>query len=235
VKGLLLERLKRYDDLVFCSHYLIARIVKYSFIKKSNSIMGLISMIAQMVLPGVLGVLAECKYAKDVFPAFYNASSVLPFLPHGYAAVLLVNVVGSGLVMAVLGTRVGQARTAFKEKALKNGDKDAEDRFSYPKLYAEGFSREAKDFNCIQRGHQQAIETYTQFVALSLVAGIKYPLVSTVGGLVWTVARFQWAGGYATGTPSRRYEFLLSRGVWISLLMQMCGAIGSILAIADLI
>jgi glutathione S-transferase len=197
--------------------------------------MGIFSTIAQGLLPGVLGVVGESKYAKDIFPAFYNPSSVLPFLPRGYAAVLLVNVVGSGLVMATLGVRVGQARTAFKEKALKNGDKDAEDRFSYPKLYAEGFSREAKDFNCIQRGHQQAIETYTQFVAYSLVAGIKYPLVSTVAGLMWTLARFQWADGYATGAPTRRYEFMLSRGIWIALLMQMCGAIGSILAIADLI
>ena len=32
---------------------------------------------------------------------------------------------------------------------------DAEDRYSYPKLYAEGFSPLAKHFNCHQRAHQQ--------------------------------------------------------------------------------
>jgi len=33
------------------------------------------------------------------------------------------------------------------EAAKKKGDKDAESRYSLPKLYAEGFSQEAKEFN----------------------------------------------------------------------------------------
>ena len=36
----------------------------------------------------------------------------------------------------------------YIEKAKAAGDKDAEARFSLPKLYAEGFSQEALEFNC---------------------------------------------------------------------------------------
>lgn len=191
--------------------------------------------ILKMTLPGILGLYAESNYAKASLPNFYSASSILSFAPRGYGAVLLVNVAASSIVLQILGGKVGAARKRFKEKALKNGDADAEERFSYPKLYAEGFSKEAKDFNCVQRGHQQALETYSQFVFLSLIAGLKYPVVSTVAGIIWIVARFKWAEGYATGQPDKRYESFFAKGIWIALIMQLTAAVATILSIADLI
>jgi len=44
-------------------------------------------------------------------------------------------------------TLAGGARKKYMEAAKKKGDKDAESRYSLPKLYAEGFSQEAKEFN----------------------------------------------------------------------------------------
>jgi hypothetical protein len=43
-------------------------------------------------------------------------------------------------VLIGLGSAVDKARSAAIEKAAKDGDKDAEARCSYPKIYAEGFS-----------------------------------------------------------------------------------------------
>ena len=83
----------------------------------------------------------------------------------------------------------------IKEKAKKAGDPDAEERFSLPKLYAEGFSIEAKEFNCHQRAHQQAIETYANFVVCSLIGGVRQPLLTSLAGILYIVARVKWAQG----------------------------------------
>merc|ERR1719271_997227 len=91
----------------------------------------------------------------------------------------------------------GAARKKFAEKAKKAGDEHADERFALPKLYAEGFSQEAKEFNCCQRAHQQALETYTNFVVCSLIGGIRQPLVTTIAGVVYIIARTKWAKGYS--------------------------------------
>merc|ERR1712166_1560343 len=57
-------------------------------------------------------------------------------VPRLYGFVVL-NAVGSCLVMFFLGMGVGQSRKTFIEKAKKEGDEHAEARFSYPKIYAE--------------------------------------------------------------------------------------------------
>ncbi|KAJ1442249.1 hypothetical protein B484DRAFT_75085 [Ochromonadaceae sp. CCMP2298] len=87
----------------------------------------------------------------------------------------MVNVVASGLFLTLLGMGVGKTRSTCRERALKEGDKDAAARYSYPKIYAEGFSETATLFNCVQRSHQHALETFTQFVSFSCVAGLKFP------------------------------------------------------------
>lgn len=189
-------------------------------------------LVAKIIAPAVGLLAGEHFYIRPTFAPIYGSSSLLPFLPRAYGGVLLVNVVGSSLALIVLGGKVGAARKQFIEKAKKDGDNEAEARFSYPKLYAEGFSELAKKFNCVQRGHQQALETYPSFVALSLIAGIKYPVATMAGGLLWTVARFAWAAGYSTGEPSKRYDNLLAVGIWTSLFVQLAGAIGTIYAIA---
>lgn len=57
-----------------------------------------------------------------------------------------------------------------------------------------------------QRAHQQALETYTSFVVCSLIGGVRQPLLTTVAGVVYIIARLKWAKGYTTGDPMNRYK-----------------------------
>lgn len=146
-------------------------------------------------------------------------------LEKAFFFVLLFNCVVSSVVLLVLGFRVSKARSECTEIAKSNKDPDAEARFSYPKLYAEGFSAEAKKFNCVQRGHQQALETLTGFIACSLIGGLVFPVSCAMGGALWSVARWQWFNGYASGVPSNRYADFFSRGIWSGYLLQIVAAV----------
>ena len=73
-------------------------------------------------------------------------------------------------------------------------------------LYAEGFSKEAKEFNCHQRAHQQALETYSNFIACSIIGGIRQPLLTSLAGLLYIVARVKWAK-----VSAKLFIFLLQR------------------------
>jgi hypothetical protein len=133
---------------------------------------------------------------------------------------------------------LGAARKKFREKAVKDGDKDAEDRFSYPNLYVIPLGpndTNAKLFNCAQRGHQQALETYTQFALFSVMSGLRFPLATAFVGLFWSYARLHWANGYAKGDPSKRYEHWASYGIWISLVVLLLGAIGTSLQLLNVV
>ena len=43
----------------------------------------------------------------------------------------------------------------------------------------------------VTSGHQHALESYPQFLALSLIGGIKFPISCAVGGLLWNYARLK--------------------------------------------
>lgn len=182
------------------------------------------SFYIKSLLPVAGSMIAEVYWLRQALPFLYENSALVSFLPRAYGSVILVNVVGTSYLLVMLGFKVSAARTACKNKALKDDDADAEARFSYPKMYAEGFSKHAKDFNCVQRGHQQALETYTQFVTLSMVGGITFPITTVLGGLVWSIARWKWAQGYASGEPDKRYENFFARGIWSGLLCQLLTA-----------
>ncbi len=62
----------------------------------------------------------------------------------------------------------------------------------------------ADEFNYVQRGHQNALESYTGYLALSLVGGLKYPIPVALGGLAWIVGRLLYMEGYKGG-PDNRY------------------------------
>jgi len=130
-----------------------------------------------------------------------------------YGGVVLVNVVGTSLMMLHLGTIPGMSRQAFIEKAKQAGDKDAEARYSFPKLYAEGFSPEARDFNCRQRAHQHALETYANFVACSIIGGIRQPMTTCLAGVVYIIARIKWAQVRSADAlrDEQRYEIRIRR------------------------
>ena len=147
-----------------------------------------------------------------------------------YGAVIAVNVVGSSFMMLYLSFIPGGARKKFAEKAQEKGDEHAHERFAAPKLYAEGFSQEAKEFNCAQRAHQHALETYTNFVVCSIV--------TTLAGVLYIVSRVKWAIGYTTpgGDPMNRYKNSDGWGkhIWTSLLVTFVCAMSTGLGVAGI-
>ena len=90
-------------------------------------------------------------------------------------------------------------------------------------------------FNCIQRAHQQALETYAPFLVLSLIGGIRHPLTTAAAGAIWCYARIKWAEGYSTGDPDKRYSDFFSRFIWYSLLAVKTTALSTALHIGGLI
>ncbi|XP_076928966.1 uncharacterized protein LOC143593130 [Bidens hawaiensis] len=75
----------------------------------------------------------------------------------------------------------------------------------YPKLYAtEQDTKDHQIFNCIQRGHQNSLESLPIFFVLTVVGGLKHPLICTGLGLAYTVARFFYFTGYSSGDPEGR-------------------------------
>ena len=122
--------------------------------------------------PIVAALSAETLVLRKTFSALYESNSTIP-LPRAYSLVILVNVVGSAIVLINLGFKVSAARKRFTEKAKQKVPDDslAELRFAYPVMYVSGNDDDARTFNCIQRGHQQPLETYSQYLALSMIGG----------------------------------------------------------------
>jgi hypothetical protein len=111
---------------------------------------------------------------------------------------------------------VGDARTKYKTLASKDGEKDVELRYSLPNLYVDGTSKNAKAFNCVQRSHQQILETLTMYVFTACAAGIQFPIVTTIICALSLVSRRQWVKGYveSEGDSTKRYSLAFSKFFW---------------------
>mmetsp|Transcript_14465 Transcript_14465/g.17590 ORF Transcript_14465/g.17590 Transcript_14465/m.17590 type:complete len:194 (-) Transcript_14465:357-938(-) len=116
--------------------------------------------------------------------------------------------------------KVGAARTKYKEKAIKDGEKDAEARYTLPNLYVDGTTKPARAFNCVQRSHQQILETISQFNTFALVSGLNFPYTTSALVCLYFFSRIVWTGSYAAseGEPDKRYDHPLSKHIWTSLL-----------------
>jgi len=60
-------------------------------------------------------------------------------------------------------------------------------------------------FNCYQRGHQNALETYSQMLAMLFVGGLKHPIIASSAAIAWSVGRILYAVGYSSGNPNKRH------------------------------
>ncbi|CAG8586121.1 9469_t:CDS:2 [Acaulospora morrowiae] len=112
---------------------------------------------------------------------------------YGY---VIVTGIASLFMTTYLGVKVGSAR----KKAM----------VPYPNMYA---SREESEkdrnkliFNCYQRAHQNTLENYPQFLFTLLIGGLKYPLLSSIGGGIYILGRLMYAWGYQTGDPTKRHR-----------------------------
>jgi glutathione S-transferase len=79
----------------------------------------------------------------------------------------------------------------------------ARDKFDvqYPNLYASpGYHKQADEFNRVQRGHQNMLESWTTFTAVSLLGGLKYPIAVSIYGILYSVGNILFQVGYADTT-----------------------------------
>ncbi|KAM3294557.1 hypothetical protein ACQJBY_037450 [Aegilops geniculata] len=113
-------------------------------------------------------------------------------LPKEYGYVVLT-VVAYAFLNFWMSFQVGAARKKYK--------------VFYPTMYAtESENKEAKPFNCVQRGHQNSIEMMPLFFATLLLGGLQHPVIAAALGLLYTVARFFYFKGYATGVRESRHK-----------------------------
>ena len=76
---------------------------------------------------------------------------------------------------------------------------------TYPDMYSTDPTK--KEFNCVQRGHQNALETYPTFIILNVLAGFRHPVPAAALAIAWCVGRIAFMKGYATGKPDQRYSY----------------------------
>ncbi|XP_078155411.1 uncharacterized protein LOC144551342 [Carex rostrata] len=109
---------------------------------------------------------------------------------YGY---VVLNLVVYALLNVWMSIEVGKARKKYK--------------VPYPTLYAtESENKDAKLFNCVQRGHQNSIEYMPVFFVMLLVGGLQHPLIAAVLGALYTISRFFYFKLYSTGNPQNRLK-----------------------------
>jgi MAPEG family len=103
---------------------------------------------------------------------------------------------------------VNKARRDAIEQAKKDGEQDVDGRYDLPNLYAQGTSKNAKQFNCVQRSHQHFMETFPHAAIVAAIATLHYPLTAALGSLLYAVGRVAASRGYAANPddPSKRYD-----------------------------
>ncbi|KAK9062138.1 hypothetical protein SSX86_019324 [Deinandra increscens subsp. villosa] len=117
-------------------------------------------------------------------------AGIVELLPKEYGYILFT-LAAYYFVNLYMQIQVGRARKKYK--------------VLYPALYAtEADTKDYKLFNCIQRGHQNSLESLGMFYVLMVVGGLKHPLICTGLGSVYTVARFFYFTGYSSGDPKAR-------------------------------
>ncbi|XP_076452085.1 glutathione S-transferase 3, mitochondrial-like [Babylonia areolata] len=106
-------------------------------------------------------------------------------LPENYGYVVLVGCVGNTFVNIWMAINVGKARKRFD--------------VPYPEMYCS-----SKEFNCIQRAHQNTLEGQGQFLMNLFIGGLQYPRLTAGVGVMYLVSRIAYALGYYTGDPDKR-------------------------------
>lgn len=110
------------------------------------------------------------------FPPQYGAAML------GVSCTFLANIAGVILVV----------------KARKKYD------IKYPWLYAPESHKNKKEFDCVQRAHQNFLEGLPLFNFSVLLCGLQFPVFAGVCGLGWSASMILKMWGYANGGPQGR-------------------------------
>lgn len=164
----------------------------------------------------LLGAFSETKYAPHLgtgslgLPTLFGAT---PLMLTGFSFWALLH----GFMV------VGPARSKYMKLAKEAGEKDVEERYALPNLYAQGTSKYAKTFNCIQRSHQHIFETFTGLCVSSVVAAVHYPICAAIATFAYCLGRITLSNGYANedGEPSKRYSNPFAPLMWYGLIGNM--------------
>eukprot|EP01123_Difflugia_compressa_P010641 TRINITY_DN3942_c0_g1_i1.p1 TRINITY_DN3942_c0_g1~~TRINITY_DN3942_c0_g1_i1.p1 ORF type:complete len:218 (-),score=14.25 TRINITY_DN3942_c0_g1_i1:186-779(-) len=73
----------------------------------------------------------------------------------------------------------------------------------WPNLYADKSHKYANEFNCVQRGHQQTLESVPMFMGMLFIAGKTYPVLTGICGSIWAATRILFLWDYAKGAKKR--------------------------------
>ncbi|POM57323.1 Uroporphyrinogen decarboxylase, partial [Phytophthora palmivora] len=76
----------------------------------------------------------------------------------------------------------------------------------YPQMYAEKSDKNAKAFNCVQRGHQNIMENIPIFLALLFTSAIYRPQIAVIAGFVRILGFILYMRGYSSGDPKKRMQ-----------------------------
>mmetsp|Transcript_45128 Transcript_45128/g.67022 ORF Transcript_45128/g.67022 Transcript_45128/m.67022 type:complete len:190 (+) Transcript_45128:104-673(+) len=176
-----------------------------------------LSMLAQSAGFALTGTVLETKFGP---PA--NNNSGLFFVTPAIFSVM-------GFWIVSFGFTVGKARSNAIEAAKKDGEKDVEERYGLPNLYAQGTSKHVRTFNCVQRAHQHIFEQFTQAVLMGTAAAATFPITAGASSLIYFVGRYSLSTGYAAaeGDASKRYSSALAKYMWYGLVSNFFLSVAS--------
>jgi hypothetical protein len=102
------------------------------------------------------------------------------------------------------------------ELAEKDGEKESKERYGLPNLYAQGTSRNAQAYNCVQRSHQHIFENFPQMCLLSMVGAVHYPMMVAATLTTYAVGRITMSQAYASanGDADKRYSHPMTKLLW---------------------
>lgn len=105
-------------------------------------------------------------------------------VPDKYGYVILSCVVVPLFSFFYMGGSVMKARKEFNVQ--------------YPNLYATpGYHKQADEFNRVQRGHQNMLESWTTFTAASLLGGLMHPIAVSIFGMLYSAGNILFLAGYS--------------------------------------
>jgi len=74
----------------------------------------------------------------------------------------------------------------------------------YPDLYAPDGHKNKKEFDCVQRAHQNTLEVAPSVASCTMMVGLMHPITSAALCGIWSLGRVVYVLGYGTGNPANR-------------------------------